>query len=103
MLTAQAMVSPAYAAPPTIHDIQTIFQNIIGLLAPATAVAFLIMLIVGGFKFLTSGGDPKAVGSARSTMTYAILGVILVVASWLILVLVKEITGYDVTTFKLPF
>ena len=88
--------------PAKLSDLTIVFENIISLLAPAAAVAFLIMLIVGGFQFLTSGGDPKAVAGARTTLTYAIIGIILVVASWLILVLIGQITGTDVTTVTIP-
>ena len=88
--------------PTKLSDLVFVFQNIIGLLAPAAAIAFLIMMIVGGFQFLTSGGDPKAVAGARTTLTYAVIGIILVVISWLILLLIKNITGADVTTVTIP-
>jgi hypothetical protein len=105
VLAVQAFVSPVYAQlhdTAEIGDIVGIIQNIIKFLAPAAAIAFFIMVVVGGFKFLTSGGDPKAAASARSTLTFAILGVILVVVSWLILLLINQITGVDVTNVGLP-
>lgn len=88
--------------PAQISDIIGIIRSFISLLAPAAAIAFFVMFLFGGFKFITSGGDAKAAGSARSTMTYAIIGVVLVVASWLILVLIKQFTGVDVTRVELP-
>lgn len=89
---------PVYAQEPArISDVLTVIQKLIGFLAPAAAIAFLVMMLFGGYKFLTSGGDQKQVSSARSTMTYAILGIILVVVSWLILLLVGNLTGIDLT------
>lgn len=67
------------------------------MLAPAAAIAFFAMLLFGGFKFVTSGGDPKNVASARATLTYAVIGIILVVVSWLILQLIGQITGTNIT------
>lgn len=93
----------AIADPAQLSDIVGIIANIIKLLAPAAAIAFFIMLLFGGYQFLTSGGDPKSVAAARNTLTYAILGVILVVAVWLMLTLVGRITGVDVTTVTWPF
>lgn len=90
------------SCPARIADLITVIEKIIGLLAPAAGIAFFIMLLVGGYKFITSGGDPKAVGSARSTLTYAVVGIILVVAAWLILQLIASLTGADVTTVTLP-
>ncbi|MBI2598718.1 hypothetical protein HYW40_00650 [Candidatus Curtissbacteria bacterium] len=97
--------APVYAQssqPAKIGDVVGVLQNIISLLAPAAAIAFFVMLLFGGYKFITSGGDPKAVGSARATLTYAIIGIILVVAAWLILQLIKTLTGADVTTVAIP-
>ena len=90
------------SGPAKISDLVIVIQNIISILAPIAAVAFLIMLIVGGFQFLTSGGDPKAVAGARTTLTYAIIGIILVVVSWLILLLIRQVTGVDTTTVTIP-
>ena len=98
------LVSPVYAMndPAQISDIVGVLAKIIGLLAPAAAIAVFIMILVAGFQFLTSGGDPKAVATARTTLTYAIIGVILVVVVWLILTLIKAVTDVDVTTVNLP-
>ena len=99
-----ALVSPVYAVgdPAQISDIVGIIARIIGLLAPAAAIAVFIMILVAGFQFLTSGGDPKSVAAARTTFTYAILGAILVVVVWLILTLIEFVTGAKVTTVNWP-
>ena len=82
--------------PALIADIPCIIRNIIKLLAPASAFAIFIMLLFGGFKFLTSGGDPKAVAQAKTILTMALIGIILVVTSWLILILIRAITSVDI-------
>ena len=83
--------------PAKLSDIVKILDNAISLLAPAAAIAFFIMFLIGGFQFLTSGGDAKAAGHARSVLTYALIGVVLVVLSWVILVAIQEFTGVNVT------
>lgn len=101
--------TPAFAlecteagAPVCFSGVVPLLKNLISLLAPAAAIAFLIMLIIGSFQFITSGGDPKAVGGARNTLTYALIGVILVVVVWLILVLIAGITDIDILNVRLP-
>ena len=89
-------------APAELGAIVKVIENIIRLLVPIAAIAFFIMMIVGGAQFIFSGGDPKAAAGARSTLTYAIIGIILVVVSWLILLLVQNVTGVDVTTVVFP-
>ena len=97
------LATPVYAQDPAqLSGIVQIIENIIKLLAPAAGIAFFVMLLFGGYQFLTSGGDPKAVGAARGTLTYAVIGIILVVSAWLILQLVQNITGANVTNIELP-
>jgi hypothetical protein len=36
------------------------------------------MIIIGGFKYITSGGDSNNVSSAKNTILYAIIGLIIV-------------------------
>lgn len=51
----------------------------------AASMFLLFYLIVGGFGFLTSKGDPKALEAARQKITNAIIGfVIIFVAYWLV-------------------
>lgn len=48
----------------------------------------LIYLIIGGFGLMTSGGDPKAMDAAKSKITSAVIGFIVIFVSyWLIQVL----------------
>ena len=87
--------------PAKISDLQTVFERVVGAALGFAGTVLFILLLSGGFKYITSGGDPKAVESAQKTLTYAIGGLILILLSYLILVLIKTITGVDVTQFKI--
>jgi hypothetical protein len=87
--------------PPQLSDLEVIFKNVVGALLGFAGIVFFVLLVVSGFKFITSGGDPKALEGARKTMTYAIAGLVVILLSYLILVLIKTITGIDLTTFKI--
>ena len=86
--------------PAQIKDLETVFGNVVRAALGFAGIVLFVLLLVGGFKYITSGGDPKATEGAQKTITYAILGLILILASYLILVLIKTITGVDVTQFK---
>ena len=77
----------------TISGLEGLFQNVIGSLLFVAGIILFIMLVMGAFKFITSRGDPKRLDSARKTLTYAIVGIILVASSYLILVLIRDFTG----------
>lgn len=97
-----AVASPVHAAPAAIQDLEKVIENIVKLLTPAAAIAFLFMVIFGAYKFITSGGDQKGTAGARNTLTFAILGVLLVASSILILRVIEELTGADVTNVTIP-
>lgn len=85
----------------TIADLGTVFSNVVGYALGFAGILLFVLLLLGGFKFITSGGDPKAVESARKTITSAIVGLIIILVSYLILILISNITGVDVTKFNL--
>ena len=60
-----------------VGKIINIFSVIVGIVA-------VIMIIVGGFRFITSGGDSAKVTSARNTIIYAIIGLIIVALAQII-------------------
>ena len=84
-----------------IKDLVDIIENIISIAIRLAGILAFIMLLIGGFKYLTSGGDPKAAESARKTITYAILGLVLIIAAWFILKFLSEFTGVDLTEFTI--
>lgn len=50
-------------------------QAAVTILSIVIGAAAIIMILVSGFKFLTSNGDSGKVASARSTLVYALIGV----------------------------
>ena len=78
---------------PYLHGLDAVFANIVSVVLGFAAIALFIMLLSGGFKYMTSGGDPKAAASARNTLTYAIGGFVLLAAAYFILVILGVITG----------
>ncbi len=85
--------------PPQLSALEGIFSNVVTSLLALGGVVLFLMLLSGGFKYLTSGGDPKSVEGAQKTLTYAIGGLVLLAGSYLILLIIQTITGADVTNF----
>lgn len=99
---AQGWSDPKGDSPAQITDLVVIVQRILNIAIRLAGVAAFIMLIVGGFQFLTAGGDPKKTQAASSTLTYAIFGLVAVIAAWFILLFIEKFTGVKVTEFNLP-
>lgn len=86
----------------TIQGFECLFQNILQVIIPIAGLAFFAMFLVGGFKYITSGGDPKKAAAASHTITMSFIGIIGVILSWLILLFIKKFTGINVTELNIP-
>ena len=84
-----------------ISCLEPLFGRAIGLVGSLAGIVFFIMLLVGGFKYLFSGGDAKKTESAKGTLTAAFLGLVLIVAAYIFLRLAGAFTGFDLTHFQI--
>lgn len=83
--------------PPSIPDtggnVQGYVANLIKagitLLLSISFIAAFVWLILAGFKFITSGGDPKAIEAAKSQITWGIIGLVVILTSYAILRVVE--------------
>lgn len=89
--------------PATLDQIPTYFGNVLEAMIPLIGMIAFIMILVGGFKILTSGGDPKGMAGGKQTINLAVGGLALAVISWLILLLIENVTGSPVTQFNFGF
>jgi len=53
-------------------------------------VAAIIMLIIGGFSFVTAGGSTDTLAKARKRVIYSIVGLVVAALSWTIISLVTD-------------
>ncbi len=61
----------------TVATLIRIFSWIVG-------VASVIMIMVGGFQYVTSGGDSGKVTTAKNTIMYSLIGIVIVVLAQVI-------------------
>ncbi len=86
-----------------LSDLPTYVGNVLEFMIPLIGMVSFIMILTGGFKILTSGGDSKGLEGGKQTITLAIVGIALAVISWLTLVIIKNVTGVNVTQFNFSF
>jgi len=87
--------------PAQFKDVEAVFEKVLAIIFPLGGIAVFIMLIVGGFQHLTAGGNPEKTQKAWATITYAIVGLVLLVGIWFILRFIHQFTGVDVTEFRI--
>jgi heme/copper-type cytochrome/quinol oxidase subunit 2 len=51
----------------------------------------LIFVIVGGYMYITAAGNEEQAGKGRKTITYALIGIVIIVMSYTIVLVVKNL------------
>ena len=87
---------------PTFKCLEVVFSNLLTVIVSLAVLALFVMLVIGGFKYLTSGGDPKMAGSAKQTITFALIVILLMVVALLIFRIIEAFTGVNLTKFNIP-
>lgn len=59
----------------------SLFENITNLLFIVIGAVAVIMIIVGGLKYITANGDQSQITGAKNTILYSVIGLILAVAA----------------------
>ena len=77
----------------TLKCVPILFQNVITAALMFAGVVALFFIILSGLKMVTSGGDPKAVEGAKKTLTFAIIGLVIILLSFFIINFVSYFTG----------
>ncbi|MEI7522607.1 MAG: hypothetical protein WCJ86_04025 [Candidatus Saccharibacteria bacterium] len=72
------------------NTIQSVVDLIVNLLSLVVGLLSVIFLIFGAFKYITSGGDSGKVTSAKSTILYALIGLVIVAIAQ---VIVRVVVG----------
>ena len=67
-----------------------IITEVVKILSLIVGVAAVIMVIIGGFRLVIAGGNPNDVGSARSSIIFALVGLLLAASAQLIVAFVLD-------------
>lgn len=78
-------------------DIAERVGQIIGIALSLVGVVFLVLMVYGGYVWMTARGDDTKIKTAKETITSAVIGLIIVLAAYAItnfvLLRVMEATG----------
>jgi len=74
--------------------------DIISVLIPyayaLAGIILFVLLILGGFSYLTSGGDPKKVEMAQGKITHALMGFLIIFLAYWLAQLLEIIFGIQI-------
>jgi hypothetical protein len=85
-----------------VSDLGTLFSALFTLAVVLAIVVVFFMIILGGYGFITAGGDKTKAQAARARITNAIIGLGIVASSFAVIALVADFFGLDIENLDLP-
>ena len=74
----------------------SILSNIIGFITIIAGLYFMIQLLLSGFEWITSSGNPEKLKNVQGKITNSIIGLVIVIAAYAITSLVGKILGINI-------
>lgn len=76
------------------EKVNSLLTTVINLFSLIVGIVAVIMIIVGGFKYITSGGDSGNVTGAKNTILFAVVGLIIVaLAQFIVRFVLAKVAG----------
>ncbi|MBI2596299.1 hypothetical protein HYW46_06210 [Candidatus Daviesbacteria bacterium] len=82
-------------SPPRLTIISYFLSNIISFALLLAGIVAVYFIIISGIKLITSGGDQIKVHEAKQSITYALVGLIIILLSFTIIKVFSVVTGVD--------
>ncbi len=90
------------APPKGFGSISSFISNALVLVFAIAAFIVLIMLIIGAFEWITSGGDKENVAKARNRIINALIGLVILAIAFAMTRLLAAFTGLDLGNLVVP-
>lgn len=88
--TPLALAAP-YESPIGCNSFTNCITPIVNKVGQIALIIAVVMIVVGGFMMVTAFGDPGKLQRARSTLLWAVIGLIVVLAAFALALAFKEI------------
>lgn len=80
----------------TVQGIGCMLANIFSIALTALGIAGFVMIIYAAFNMMIMGGNSQATEKSKSTITMAVVGIILALSSFIIINLISDFTGIEI-------
>jgi len=85
-----------------LKAVEALVRFLVSLLLFGGIILALIFLIIGGIRWITSAGDKEATARAKGTVTYALVGLVLLILSFIILGIIQVFLGVSLGLPLIP-
>lgn len=78
-----------------LGNILNLISSVVGFMTIAACIWFLFQILYSGYEWTSAGGDTKKIADARSRMTHAFMGMVIVVGAWSLLAVTGQFFGFN--------
>ena len=89
----QCIEGPMPTGPGGINTIGDLVNRVVQFLIPLASIILLLVFISGGYDFMMSQGNPEKVKSAQAKLTTGVIGLVLLLLSFIIVRVISQIFG----------
>lgn len=89
-------IDPSSIGLPDVGSFGALVSKIWEAVLALAGILLFFYLLFGGFKYITAGGDDKAVQAAKKMLTNAVTGMLIVFATYWIVLIVQAVTGIQI-------
>jgi len=68
-------------------------NNVLAIVFAVTGSLALLMIVIGGFRYITAQGNPNDVAQARNTIVYSVIGLLISLTAFAIVAFVVNRVG----------
>ncbi|MFH0937085.1 MAG: hypothetical protein V1808_02240 [Candidatus Daviesbacteria bacterium] len=83
-------------------EVGIVINNALKIVFGIAGLLVLVFLIMGAFQWITSGGDKDGIAKARDRITHALIGLLILVLSFVIITFIGNIIGVELLKLDLP-
>lgn len=94
VVMAEVNIKPIEVGKGYANNFGTMFSSMLNVVMLVAALLVFAYMIWGGIEWITSGGDKSKAESARNKLTAAIIGLVIVAASYAIVTMVVQFLGF---------
>ena len=66
------------------EDVRVIVAKVVKVILSMVGITFFVLIVLAGYKWMTSGGNEEKVKEAKSQILKAVIGLIIIFISWFI-------------------
>lgn len=87
-----------------LRALTCVFYRVYNTVIASVGAVFIIWMIVSGIRYMSAGGDEKAIADARGSLTHAVLGFILVLGAYALIAILGNVLGggLGIPYFEIP-